>query len=165
MNCAKSSLPCVVAFQRPKPPSLVRACTLTHSLNMFGLKPKERPSIKNLTRNQLIMEVVKAQKALTGKTSTLRGARLVQREMEQRLFGRGSTRHFTIEEQRQYWAVYNEFIRLHADMYYRLGSDQIQKLLAEQMWEDKKIATEDFDLGGALDRAYAYLEEWEDTHL
>lgn len=132
--------------------------------SMFGLPPRQRPKIQSLTRNQLIMEIVKAQKFFGAKTSTVTGARIVQRDVEKRLFGPNTKRHMTIEEQRNFWAAYNEYIRLHPDMYYRLGSDRIQKLMAEKIWDIPGFGTEDFDLGEALERVDDFLNEWEDTH-
>lgn len=147
-----------------------RAGIVSHALysyeaeSMFGMK--KRPSIAKLTRNQLIMEVVKAQKFFKGKTSTVKGARTVQRNVEKRLFGEHTKRHLTYEESQHFWRVYNEFIRIHPDMYYRLGSDQLQRLIAEQVYDEtRSYGTENFNLGEALEDATEYIEEWEDLHL
>ena len=131
--------------------------------SLFG--QEKRPKIESLSRNQLIMEIIKAQKFYSAETSTLAGAIKVQRDVERRLFGVDSSRHMTLEESRDYWSLYDEYKRLHADMYYRLGSDRLQRLLAEQVLQPgSPIGTESFALGDAIERAHEFLEDWEYEH-
>ena len=134
---------------------------------MFGLK--NRPKIENLTRNQMIMEIVKAQKFFQSKTSTVAGARQVNREQDIRLFGKNEqglpNRVMTETERRRFWEVYEEYVHLHPDMYYRLGSSQLQSTLVNHILSSNEIGQKNFNLGDALAEAHEFLEEWELEHL
>lgn len=135
--------------------------------SMFGLK--NRPKIENLTRNQMIMEIVKAQKFFQSKTSTVAGARQVNREQDIRLFGKNEqglpNRVMTETERRRFWEVYEEYVHLHPDMYYRLGSSQLQSTLVNHILSSNEIGQKNFNLGDALAEAHEFLEEWELEHL
>lgn len=160
---------------RGRKASFTRAHIPSHALmtyessTMFSLPKTQRPSVNKLTRNQLIMEIVKAQQFYHAKTSTIAGARLVKREAEKRIFGtdeKGNPRRqMTAEEAKQFWQTYNEFIRLHADMFYRLGSNQIQQLLSTSIQRDDHFGTTLFNLGDALADAQEYMDDWELEHL
>lgn len=131
------------------------------------MEQKNHPRYSQLTRNQLIMEIVRAQQFYSAKTSSISGVVSVQRAVEDRLFGKDSHRFLTNEEMSDYWAVYNEFVRLHPDMMYRLSSESVQQALAQLILDERvgHPGEEDFNLGFALDKAEEFLDEWEFEHM
>lgn len=98
-------------------------------------KPKD---ISEMSRNQLVLEIVMLQDFFNAKTSTVKGIREVYKEQDKRIFGedrRGRpARTMSQEERDRYWALYNEYINQKRGSEERFGSGQIQMFLADAIY-------------------------------
>lgn len=93
------------------------------------------------TFNELRREFARVQQFLNAKTSTIKGAKQVQKETSERL---GSeTKNWTTEDWKQFWNTYNK-IKDSEDTriaLYRLGSDKLQQLLRDQYIQGEEQKT------------------------
>ena len=114
---------------------------------------KNTPTSK-MSRNQVLGELFAHQSFHSAKTSTVQGARKVQREQDIRLFGETSSGRpkyrMTVKQRHKFWAIYDEFNRTYKNKEYLYGSNRIQQALADMMKgsrikSENTLNMEDFD--------------------
>lgn len=97
----------------------------------------KNPPTSKMSRNQVLGELFTHQAFHNAKTSTVSGAREVQREQDIRLFGETSSgkpkKRMTIKQRIKFWAIYEEFQRTFKNAEYLYGSNRIQQALASMM--------------------------------
>lgn len=132
---------------------------------------KEQP-IKNMTRNQLILEIARYQKFFNDETSSVSGINRVNRAQDLRIFGVGKVvagkpipaRRMTDEERKKFWDVYDEFKHQKKAENTKYSSETIQQVTAEAFFlldeseRDKKSIT-DMNLIGILNDIERKLKE------
>lgn len=111
---------------------------------------KSRQSIKDMTRNQLILEIARYQKFFNDKTSSLEGIKEVNREQDIRIFGqdrRGRPRkRMTEEERKRFWSLYEEYLNQDPTASSKYGSESIQQMVADALFTgEEKTITELLD--------------------
>jgi hypothetical protein len=108
-----------------------------------------------MTRNQLLGELFASQSFHSAQTSTVAGARKVQREQDIRIIGEKSPgvpkARMTLTQRAKFWAIYDEFTRTYKNMEYLYGSNRIQQALGEMLKGNKtktmgSLNVEDFEM-------------------
>lgn len=123
--------------------------------------------ISKMSRSQLLIEYFRYQKFFRSESSTIAGARKINREQDIRLFGankRGTPKKtLTNAERTKYWTLYNEYMSQYPNRQNALYSDKVQRILADMVFRENLTTddiTEMFD--EAEERLHsAYLEETE----
>lgn len=103
--------------------------------------PTRRKTASSMTRNQLILEILRYQDFFKAKTSTVEGINEVNKEQDTRIFeveGGEKSRDMTPEERELFWDLYDEFKNKYSDWRSRFGSEQIQKMLATRMFSPRR---------------------------
>lgn len=103
--------------------------------------PSSKKTANTLTRNQLILEILRYQDFFKAKTSTIEGIQGVNKEQDQRIFeaeGGKTPRNMTEEERELFWDLYDEFKNKYADWREKLSSDEIQKKIASRMFSPRR---------------------------
>lgn len=97
--------------------------------------------LKNMSRNQLILEFVRYSKFFNSETSSLSGIRKVNRIQDARIFGvnkRGKPLATMTSEQRErYWNLYEEFLNQKPLLSAPSYSSHVQQSIAEALFNDK----------------------------
>lgn len=111
---------------------------------------KSRQSIKDMTRNQLILEIARYQKFFNDKTSSIEGIKEVNREQDIRIFGknrRGQPRkRMTEDERKRFWSLYEEYLNQDPTASSKYGSESIQQMVADALFSgEEKTITELLD--------------------
>lgn len=106
--------------------------------------PPANTPINKLSYNQLIMEIAQYRSFFTGKTSTIKGALEVNKEQDIRIFGKDSrgrpNRTMSNEERIKYWSVYNEYLEQNKGAVGQYGSDRIQIILGDLLFNKSRIS-------------------------
>lgn len=119
----------------------------------FAKSPRKELVVKNLTRNQLLLEIARYSKFFNDKTSSVAGIKEVNKEQDKRIFGtdkRGRPlKTMTAEERTLYWTIYDEFKNMFPEWRGQPYSESIQTLLADVMFEQdfegfKDLEDEDY---------------------
>ena len=122
----------------------------------------KKPPTSKMTRNQVLSELFAHQSFHSAKTSSVQGARKVQREQDIRLFGTspsGNPRHrMTVKQRYKFWAIYDEFNRTYKNKEYLYGSSRIQQALAN-MIKGNRIKSENTINTDDLDELLRTLED------
>jgi hypothetical protein len=92
-----------------------------------GKRGQGKFSTKGKTRNQLLAEFTRAKGFLNAKTSTVSGSKKLQADVKIRLGN-----NVSIDEQKRIWEIYNELKSKNYALFSIIGSDRIQKLVAEK---------------------------------
>lgn len=107
-----------------------------------SLPPGKEVQLTKMTRNQLILEFARYSKFFQGVTSSEAGIKEVNRQQDTRIFGADQNgrpkRTMTNAERKKYWSLYDEYNNQHPTGNSRYGSESIQQMLAEAL----------FDVGG-----------------
>lgn len=94
-----------------------------------------KPSIKKISRNRAMAELFRLQEFFNSKSSTVKGARDVNREQDIRIFGIDDNgkpiKKMTSEQRKAYWTLYEEFTNQHPNYEYIYGSNSIQQYLGD----------------------------------
>lgn len=100
----------------------------------------ERVPINMLTRNQLILEVIRYSNFFNAQTSNLAGIRKVNKKQDARIFGvdsRGTPLYQMDQgERKRYWKFYDEFKNQNPSLVTQPFSEFTQQLLADMIFED-----------------------------
>lgn len=114
----------------------------------------KNPPTSKMSRNQVLSELFAHQSFHSAKTSSVQGARAVQREQDIRLFGTNKSgnprKRMTVKQRYRFWAIYDEFNRTYKNKEYLYGSNRIQQALADmvkgnRIKSDNTINTEDLE--------------------
>lgn len=101
--------------------------------------------LKNMTRNQLILEFSRYSKFFRDETSTEAGIRKVNRDQDRRVFGTDSLgnplRTMSNEERARFWRLYDEYINQQPLATAKYGSESVQQQLADVMFTEKQNKT------------------------
>lgn len=100
-----------------------------------------RKNPKDMTWNQLILEIAIYQDFFKSKTSSVPGIKAVNREQDKRIFGTGTysrpSATMSPEERRDYWTLYDEFMNQNDVYNNHLYSEQVQRTLASALIKDE----------------------------
>lgn len=114
----------------------------------------KNPPTSKMSRNQVLSELFAHQSFHSAKTSSVQGARKVQREQDIRLFGTNKSgnprKRMTVKQRHRFWSIYDEFNRTYKNKEYLYGSNRIQQALADmvkgnRVKSDNILNTEDFE--------------------
>lgn len=108
---------------------------------------------KGLTLNQLRAEYKRARGFLTSKSSTIRGAKKVNKELQLRLGG-----SMTPTQMKNFWGVYNRLAEIEPNFLREYGSTQMQRFLRNEVVENG-TNTEELLQRGLEEIERRYLEE------
>lgn len=101
--------------------------------------------LKNMTRNQLILEFSRYSKFFRDETSTEAGIRKVNIDQDRRVFGTDSLgnplRTMSNEERARFWRLYDEYINQQPLATAKYGSESVQQQLADVMFTEKQNKT------------------------
>lgn len=101
--------------------------------------------LKNMTRNQLILEFSRYSKFFRDETSTQAGIRKVNLDQDRRVFGTNSSgkplRTMSNEERARFWRLYDEYINQQPLATAKYGSESVQQQLADIMFTEKQNRT------------------------
>lgn len=101
--------------------------------------------LKNMTRNQLILEFSRYSKFFRDETSTQAGIRKVNLDQDRRVFGTDSSgkplRTMSNEERARFWRLYDEYINQQPLATAKYGSESVQQQLADVMFTEKQNKT------------------------
>lgn len=101
--------------------------------------------LKNMTRNQLILEFSRYSKFFRDETSTEAGIRKVNLDQDRRVFGMDSfgnpLRTMSNEERSRFWRLYDEYINQQPLATAKYGSESVQQQLADVMFTEKQNKT------------------------
>lgn len=126
-------------------------------ISLEGSIPYRQQPIKNMTRNQLIMEIARYQKFFNDETSSVEGIKRVNREQDIRIFGTDSRgrpiRTMTQEERTRYWALYDEYLNQNPNSTSKYGSESVQQTLADALFSG------DRDTGGTITEILNKVEQ------
>lgn len=129
------------------------------SLEASMTEQAKRRKIKDMTRNQLLMEFARYSKFFRDKTSTIEGINEVNLDQDKRIFGTDTAGkplfRMNDEERKRYWAAYDEFIHQNLDLVTMFGSDRIQQAIAEAIETAPKV----LDFTDIFDRAIKNLHQ------
>lgn len=123
-------------------------------------EPAKKRKVKDMTRNQLLMEFARYSKFFHDKTSTIEGIKEVNLEQDKRIFGtdeKGIAKGRMNEEDRKnFWSVYDEFIHQHSELISMYGSERVQQAISEVILE----VADPLNFGEILNRATEKLSKW-----
>lgn len=101
--------------------------------------------LKNMTRNQLILEFSRYSKFFRDETSTEAGIRKVNIDQDRRVFGTDSLgnplRTMSNEERARFWRLYDEYINQQPLATAKYGSESVQQQLADVMFTENQNKT------------------------
>lgn len=101
--------------------------------------------LKNMTRNQLILEFSRYSKFFRDETSTEAGIRKVNLDQDRRVFGTDALgkplRTMSNEERYRFWRLYDEYINQQPLATAKYGSESVQQQLADVMFTEKQNKT------------------------
>lgn len=104
--------------------------------------------IKDLSRNQLILEIARYQHFFNSATSNEKGIIQVNREQDKRIFGtdkRGFPLKTMSQEEREfYWNFYDEFKNQYPEWSTQPFSETVQQSLADAVFSDHEFSKLDF---------------------
>ena len=96
--------------------------------------------LTKMTRNQLILEFARYSSFFHGVTSTEEGIKEVNRQQDVRIFGADQKgrpkRTMTNAERKKYWSLYEEYQNQQPTANSRYGSESIQQMLAEALFDN-----------------------------
>lgn len=110
-------------------------------ISLEGSMPEsaKRRKVKDMTRNQLLMEFARYSKFFNDVTSTVEGIKTVNLEQDKRIFGvdeKGRAKSTMGDSERKsFWSLYDEFINQHAEMISQYGSNRVQTAISEVLLE------------------------------
>lgn len=103
----------------------------------------KKRKIKDMNRNQLLMEFARYSKFFRDKTSTIAGINEVNLEQDKRIFGldeKGKPLfRMTDKQRKEYWSLYDEFIHQNLEYISMYGSDRVQQAVAEAVYETGSV--------------------------
>lgn len=122
--------------------SFVRQGLISYAqISLEASMPLSSRQIKDMSRNQLILEIARYQKFFNDKTSSIKGIMEVNKEQDIRIFGsdkKGRPRKtMTQEERTQYWSLYDEFLNQNPNASSKYGSESVQQQIAEAMFSQQ----------------------------
>lgn len=110
--------------------------------NMPKLSKSTR-KIKDMTRNQLLLEIARYSHFFNSVTSTIKGIDLVNKEQDSRIFGTFANGKplstMSTDEREEYWRLYDNFMNANPMFNITGTSEQVQKVLASVMFKDSKF--------------------------
>lgn len=122
-----------------------------------SLEGTTQRKIKDMTRNQLLLEFARYSKFFNDKTSSQRGIEEVNAEQDKRIFGTDGSgrpaRSMDDMERRKFWAVYDEYNNLHPTGIAAFSSETIQKAIGRI-----SLTGKDFNLMDSLNEVHEILE-------
>lgn len=145
----------VISFQRKG--------LVSHAQIAFeGTVPDTKPvQLTKMTRNQLVLELARYSKFFQDKTSTEAGIKEVNKEQDVRIFGADSrgrpNRTMTDVERQKFWSLYEEYNNQQPTATSRYGSESIQQMIADAMFDTNAITGE--NLVDFLDRVEQRLAQ------
>lgn len=129
------------------------------SLEASMSEPAKKRKVKNMTRNQLLMEFARYSKFFHDKTSTVEGIKEVNLEQDKRIFGQDSSGKaqgtMNDSDRKQFWSLYDEFVHQHAELITQYGSDRVQKAISETIQD----GVDPHNFGEVLKRAEEKLKQ------
>lgn len=99
-------------------------------------------STEKMSRNEMQAELFRLQEFFNSQTANVKGARLIMREQDARIFGIDENgnpiKRMTLEERTKFWSVYEEFMKSNPryDNVYQSG--KVQQYLGEIMTGERK---------------------------
>jgi len=129
------------AKQLEKVSSSVYSPALAGMEDFYERVGKKAPS--KMTRNQILNEIFNLQGFFQAESSTVAGARKIQREQDIRIFGETPSgrpkKRMTLKQREKFWSIYNEFISTFKTAEYLYGSNKIQQYLGQYLISSKKV--------------------------
>lgn len=128
-----------------------RAGLYSHAQYVYeNSAPRRKTPLKKLTRNQLIAEIARLQHFFKSKTATVEGIREVNNKRNKTIFGideEGWAKfEFDIETERRFWTLYNEYNNLYPYGKYFYGSEKVQQILGDIVYNSRDLNEDDFEL-------------------
>lgn len=103
--------------------------------------PARQVPLKDMSRNQLLLEFSRYSKFFNSETSTLSGIRKVNRAQDARIFGTNKRgvplATMTPEQRERYWNLYEEFLNQKPLLSAPSYSTHVQQSIAEALFSDK----------------------------
>lgn len=103
-----------------------------------SLPPGKQPGLKEMSRNQLLLEFFRYSKFFKDQTSSEKGIKEVNKAQDVRIFGANSRgdpkRTMSNDEREEYWRLYEEFKNQYPEWSIAPYSEDEQKVLAEAMF-------------------------------
>ncbi len=136
--------------------SFQRKGLVSHAqIALEGTVPETKPvQLTKMTRNQLVLEFARYSKFFQDKTSSEAGIKEVNKEQDVRIFGADSrgrpNRTMTDMERQKFWSLYEEYNNQQPTATSRYGSESIQQMVADAMFDTNAISGE--NLVDFLDR-------------
>lgn len=133
-----------VAYGKRKS-SISKAGLYSHAIDVYEERKNARSlPINKMSRNQLIMEIVKLKSFFNSKTSSVLGIIDVNAQQDRRIFGEGIEdedgsvkKELSDIERREFWKIYNEFMNQEKALVTAYSSEHIQQVLASSMIESE----------------------------
>lgn len=127
-------------------------------------------SVKNKTINELRSEYnrVRAFLSPTTKTSTVRGARQVEKEFKKRL-GFEEGEDMTDYQRKKFWEGYRMFEEKNKALVHNIGSGEVQKMMRDVQRQDKRMSgrrlADTFEKNTDFNRLYEERRSNEEVYL
>lgn len=122
-------------------------------------EPAKKRKVKDMTRNQLLMEFARYSKFFHDKTSMIEGIKKVNLEQDKRIFGedaKGNAKgRMNDEDRKNFWSVYDEFVNQHSELITMYGSERVQQAISEAILE----GTDPNNFGEMLNKAAEKLSK------
>lgn len=123
---------------------------------------ENRDKLNKMSLNKLRAEAFRLQNFFDSKTSTVPGARAIQRDQDKRIFGTKKNgvpkERLTIDERKEFWSIYNEYKQINpADVLET--SNIVQQILGEMIIQNDKLNRAEF-LKEARERFYQYRHRY-----
>lgn len=121
--------------------SFAKKGLISHAqIALEGTLPQgNRVQLTKMTRNQLILEFARYSKFFQDETSSEEGIKKVNKEQDIRIFGTDDkgrpNRTMTGEERQKFWSLYEEFQNQQPTANSKYGSESIQQMVAEAMFD------------------------------
>lgn len=120
---------------------------------------------KDLTLNQLVLEIVRLQDFFNAETASVKGIKDVNRRQDLRIFGADPKtgrplQTMSKDEREEYWRLYNEFRHNNSIYSSQQYSESVQLMLADAIYHDDKFSQLEF-----ADRLEALKEKMDKAYL
>lgn len=128
-------------------------------------KETKNKSPKDLTPNQLVLEIVRLQDFFNAETASVKGIKDVNRRQDLRIFGADPKtgrplQTMNKDEREEYWRLYNEFRHNNSIYSSQQYSESVQLMLADAIYHDDKFSQLEF-----ADRLEALKEKMDKAYL
>lgn len=100
---------------------------------------------RDLTLNQLVLEIARLQNFFNAETSSVAGIKKVNLEQDIRIFGADPKtgrplNSMTQDERRDYWDLYNDFTNANSIYSTQQYSESVQMMLADSLYNDTEFS-------------------------